>query len=53
MIPLMALWLPIPAFGCDCIFASFITHVALGYHKSDYPKLPTKNVSPTRCEVRA
>jgi hypothetical protein len=40
MIPLTALWLPILFSAVIVFFASFIMHMVLGYHKSDYRQLP-------------
>jgi hypothetical protein len=40
MIPLTALWLLILLSAVIVFFASFIIHMVLGYHKSDYRKLP-------------
>src|SRR5690242_21958940 len=40
MIPLTTLWLPILLSAVIVFFASFIIHMVLGYHKSDYRKLP-------------
>src|SRR6266404_8155579 len=40
MIPLTALWLPILLSAVIVFFASFIMHMVLAYHKSDYRKLP-------------
>ena len=40
MIPLTALWLPILLSAVLVFFASFIMHMVLSYHKSDYRKLP-------------
>src|SRR5438309_11558289 len=40
MIPLTALWLPILLSTVIVFFASFIMHIVLAYHKSDYRKLP-------------
>src|SRR5262249_8586781 len=40
MIPLTALWLLILIWAVIVFFASFIMHMVLGYHKSDYRKLP-------------
>jgi hypothetical protein len=40
MIPLTALWLPILLSAVIVFFANFIMHMMLGYHKSDYRKLP-------------
>ena len=43
MIPLTALWLPILLSAVIVFFASFIMHMVLGYHKSDYRKLPDED----------
>src|SRR4030095_5196033 len=43
MIPLTALWLPILLSPVIVFFASFIIHMVLGYHKSDYRKLPDED----------
>ena len=43
MIPLIALWLPILVSAVIVFFASFIMHMVLGYHKSDYRKLPDED----------
>ena len=40
MIPLTALWLPILVSAVVVFFASFIMHMVLTYHKSDYRQLP-------------
>jgi hypothetical protein len=40
MIPLTALWLPILVSAVIVFLASFIMHMMLAYHKSDYRKLP-------------
>jgi len=40
MIPLTALWLPILLSAVIVFFASFIMHMVLSYHKSDYCQLP-------------
>jgi|SRR5215831_15512692 len=40
MIPLTALWLPILLSAVIVLFASFIMHMVLAYHRSDYRKLP-------------
>jgi hypothetical protein len=40
MIPLTALWLPILVSAVIIFFASFIMHMVLTYHRSDYRKLP-------------
>jgi len=43
MIPLTALWLPILLSAVIVFFASFIMHIVLAYHKSDYRKLPDED----------
>jgi hypothetical protein len=43
MIPLTALWLPILLSAVIVFFASFIIHMVLAYHKSDYRKLPDED----------
>ena len=43
MIPLTALWLLILISAVIVFFASFIMHMVLGYHKSDYRKLPDED----------
>src|SRR5215475_60788 len=43
MIPLTALWLPILVSTVIVFFASFIIHMVLGYHKSDFRKLPAED----------
>src|SRR5436189_851034 len=43
MIPLTALWLPILLSAVTVFFASFIMHMVLAYHKSDYRKLPEED----------
>jgi hypothetical protein len=43
MIPLSALWLPILLSAVIVFFASFIMHMVLSYHKSDYRKLPDED----------
>ena len=43
MIPLSALWLPILLSAVVVFFASFIMHMVLAYHKSDYRKLPDED----------
>jgi hypothetical protein len=40
MISLTALWFPILLSAVIVFFASFIMHMVLSYHKSDYRKLP-------------
>ena len=40
MIPLITLWLPILLSAVIVFFASFIMHMVLTYHRSDYCKLP-------------
>ena len=43
MIPLTALWLPVLLSAVIVFFASFIMHMVLAYHKSDYRKLPDED----------
>src|ERR1700745_975829 len=43
MIPVTALWLPILLSAVIVFFASFIMHMVLAYHKSDYRKLPDED----------
>src|SRR5215475_4114054 len=43
MIPLTALWLPILLSALLVFFASFIMHMVLTYHKSDYRQLPNED----------
>ena len=43
MIPLTTLWLPILLSAVVVFFASFIMHMVLGYHKTDYRKLPDED----------
>jgi fatty acid desaturase len=43
MIDLTALWLPILLSAVIVFFASFIMHMVLAYHKSDYRKLPDED----------
>src|SRR5215475_5925587 len=43
MIPLTALWLPILVSAVIVFFASFIIHMVLGYHKTDFRKLPDED----------
>src|SRR5205823_6345379 len=38
-----ALWLPILLSAVIVFFASFIMHMVLAYHKSDYRKLPDED----------
>ncbi len=40
MLPLTALWLPLLVSAVVVFFASFIMHMVLTYHKSDYRPLP-------------
>ena len=40
MIPLITLWLPILLSAVIVFSASFVMHMVLAYHKSDYRKLP-------------
>ena len=43
MIPLTALWLPILLSAVIVFFVSFIMHMVLTYHRSDYRKLPDED----------
>ena len=43
MIPLTTLWLPILLSPVIVFFASFIIHMVLTYHRSDYRKLPDED----------
>ena len=40
MIPIASLWLPILISGVGVFIASSIIHMVLGYHDSDYAKIP-------------
>jgi hypothetical protein len=44
MIPLITLWLPILLSAMIVFFASFIMHMVLTYHRSDYRKLPDEEL---------
>lgn len=43
MIPLTALWLPILVSAAIVFFSSFIMHMVLTYHRSDYRQLPDED----------
>jgi hypothetical protein len=43
MVPLAALWLPILLSAVAVFFASFIMHMVLPYHRSDYGQLPDED----------
>ena len=43
MIPLTALWIPILVSAVIVFFASFVMHMLLTYHKSDYRKMPDED----------
>src|SRR5262245_35252418 len=43
MIPLTALWVPILVSAVVVFFASFIMHMVLTYHRSDYRALPDED----------
>src|SRR5207245_6802439 len=43
MVPLTALWLPILLSAIIVFVASFIMHMLLPYHRSDYQKLPDED----------
>jgi hypothetical protein len=43
MVPILSLWLPI-LLGAVLVFAaSFLIHMVLGYHKTDYRQLPSED----------
>src|SRR5260370_23829695 len=43
MVPLTALWLPVLLAAVIVFFASFIMHMVLPYHRSDYQRLPDED----------
>jgi|SRR5712675_565979 len=43
MVSFMSLWLPILASAVAVFFVSFVTHMVLKYHQSDYPKLANED----------
>lgn len=43
MVPLMSLWLPILLSAVAVFVASSIVHMALGYHKTDYARVPDED----------
>jgi hypothetical protein len=43
MVPLMSLWLPILLSAVIVFIASFILHMMLPFHRSDYRKLPAED----------
>src|SRR5258707_2771350 len=43
MVPLAGLWLPILLAAIIVFFASFVMHMVLPYHRSDYQKLPDED----------
>jgi len=43
MVPLSALWLPIVLSAVIIFFASFVMHMVLTYHRSDYRQLPDED----------
>jgi len=43
MVPLSALWLPIVLSAVIVFFASFVMHMLLTYHRSDYHPLPDED----------
>src|SRR5258707_10520525 len=43
MVPLAGLWLPILLAAIIVFFASFVMHMLLPYHRSDYQKLPDED----------
>jgi hypothetical protein len=40
MVPLASLWLPVLLSSVIVLFASFILHMVLPWHKHDYARLP-------------
>lgn len=44
MVDLMSLWLPILLAAVAVFFGSALVHMVLGYHKSDYGKMPDEDV---------
>ena len=42
MVPILSLWLPILIAAVFVFFLSFIIHMVLSYHRSDYGKLPSE-----------
>src|SRR5882724_2365527 len=51
MVTLGALWLPIVLSAVIVFFASFIIHMVLRYHSSDYTKLPNEDA--VRAAIRS
>ena len=45
MVSIMALWLPILLSAIFVFIVSSIVHMVLGYHRSDYKKLPNEEVT--------
>ena len=43
MVPVMSLWLPILLSAVIVFVASSVIHMALGYHRGDYKKLPDED----------
>jgi hypothetical protein len=43
MVPLLSLWLPIVLSGVVVFVASSIIHMGLGYHRSDYKRVPDED----------
>jgi hypothetical protein len=43
MVPLSALWLPIVLSAVIIFFASFVMHMVLTYHRSNYHQLPDED----------
>jgi hypothetical protein len=43
MVPIVSLWLPILLSAVAVFFISFIIHMLLGYHNTDFEKLPSED----------
>ena len=43
MVSLMSLWLPILLSAVAVFLASFLVHMVLGYHKTDYARVPDED----------
>lgn len=45
MVPLTALWLPILVAAVLVFVASYLIHMVLGYHRTDYRKVPSEDAA--------
>lgn len=45
MVPLVSLWLPILVAAILVFFASYLIHMVLGYHRTDYRKVPSEDAT--------